>query len=205
MLRVELRQVDARAGGDIVAASFRRPIEQARGRAAHVAGIGYRRNAEFAGNEIVRQRRNVVLGDFAGDLLAELWADEAPQVAPNIVPAFDPGPHFPVRLADRRLHPLDPLLDDLVDGLALFRLARLLLPQTICNVLPVADPSFEGIDLGAGLLDREGFGVIDAQPFGPLLTSGPVGELEEEGRDPGRDDADVEARTFSVVELHPLG
>ena len=40
MLRVELRQVDAWAGGHIVAARFRRPVEQARGRAAHVAGIG---------------------------------------------------------------------------------------------------------------------------------------------------------------------
>jgi hypothetical protein len=34
------------------------------------------------------------------------------------VPAFQPGPHLAVRLADRGLHPLDPLIDDLRDGLA---------------------------------------------------------------------------------------
>jgi hypothetical protein len=32
-----------------------------------------------------------------------------------------------------------------------------------------------------------------------------VGELEEEGRDACRDDADVKAGAFAVVELHPLG
>jgi hypothetical protein len=79
MLRVELWQVDARAGGHIVAARFRRPVEQAGSRAPHMVGISYRRNVELAGNDIVRQRCNVVLGDFAGDLLAEPWADEAPQ------------------------------------------------------------------------------------------------------------------------------
>jgi hypothetical protein len=132
-------------------------------------------------------------------------AEEAPQMAGDVLPAFDPGPHFPVRLANRRLHPLDPLLDDLVDGLASFRLLRLLLPQTVCNVIAVTDPGFQRIDLGAGLLDREGLGVIDAQPFGALLAGGPVGELEEKGRYPSRDNADVEAGAFAVIELHPFG
>src|SRR6266702_535993 len=102
-------------------------------------------------------------------------------MARNIFPTFDPGPHFPIWLANRRFHPIDPLLDDLVDGLALFRPLRLLLPQTLCNVLAIADPGFQGIDPGAGLLDREGLAVIDAQPFGPWLAGGPVGELEEKG------------------------
>ena len=67
---------------------------------------------------------------------------------------------------------------------------------TICNVLAVADPGLQGIDLRAGLLDREGLGVIDAQPFGPLLAGGPVGELEEEGCHPDGGNADMEAGTF---------
>ncbi|WP_245310978.1 hypothetical protein [Bradyrhizobium valentinum] len=94
-----------------------------------MTGVGYRRNAELAGNDVVRQRRDVVLGDVARDLLAKPGADEAPKVAGYVVPSFDPGPHFPVRLADRRLHPLDPLLDDLVNGLASFGLLRLALAE----------------------------------------------------------------------------
>ncbi|WP_315799002.1 hypothetical protein [Bradyrhizobium sp. SZCCHNRI3043] len=47
---------------------------------------------------------------------------------------------------------------------------RLLLPQTLCNVLAVADPGFQGIDLGAGMFDREGFGVIDAEPLRALAS-----------------------------------
>ena len=53
-----------------------------------------------------------------GELLAEPGADEAAEVAGDVLPAFEPGPHLAVGLPDRRLHPLDPLLDDLVDGLA---------------------------------------------------------------------------------------
>jgi hypothetical protein len=47
----------------------------------------------------------------------------------DVVASFDPGPHFPVRLANRRLHPLDPFRDDLVNGLALLVLLHLLLAQ----------------------------------------------------------------------------
>ena len=56
-------------------------------------------NAELACHDVVRQRCNVVLGDFAGELLAEPGADEPPQMAGDVLPAFDPGPHLAVRLS----------------------------------------------------------------------------------------------------------
>jgi len=40
MLGIKFGKVDAGTGGDVVAAGFRGPVEQARGRAPHVAGIG---------------------------------------------------------------------------------------------------------------------------------------------------------------------
>jgi hypothetical protein len=130
-------------------------------------------------------------------------AEEAPQMAGDVLPAFDPGPHFPVRLANRRLHPLDPLLDDLVNGLAPLRLLGLVLAESLGQ--RVAAHALEAIDLAAGILDREGLGVIDAKPAGALLAGRRVGELEGEGRHASRGDADVEAGAFAVVELHPLG
>ena len=120
--RVQLRQVDAGAGAHIVPARFGRPVEQSGRRAPHVAGIGDRGNAELARDDVVRQRCNVVLGDVAREFFAEPGADGASQMAGDILPCFDPGPHFPVRLPNRRLHPLDPFLDDLIDGLAFLRL-----------------------------------------------------------------------------------
>jgi hypothetical protein len=69
-----------------------------------------------------------VLGDLAGQLLAEPGAKEATQMAGEALPAFEPGSHLAVRLADRRFHPLDPLRDDVVDGFAQLRL--LLFPVT---------------------------------------------------------------------------
>ena len=171
MLRVELRQVDAGAGGHIVAARFRRPVEQARGRAPHVAGIGDRGNAELACHDVVRERCDVVLGDFARDLLAEPGAEEAPQMAGDVLPAFDPGPHFAVRLADRRLHPLDPLLDDLVDGLASLGLLHFPVAEGFGERRSACAP--QAVDPAAGVLDGEGLGVVDAQPAGALLAGLP--------------------------------
>jgi len=146
---------------------------------------------------------NVVLGDFAGDLLAEPWAEEAPQVAGDVLPGFDPGPHFPVGLADRRLHPVDPLLDDFVDGLAPLRLLGLVLAESLGQ--RVAAHALEAVDLAAGILDGEGLGVIDAKPAGALLAGRRVGELEGEGRRASRGDADVKAGAFAVVDFDPLG
>jgi hypothetical protein len=65
------------------------------------------------------------------------------------------------------LHPFDTLLNDLVDRLALSRPPRLVLTQGLGNVLAVAEPVFQGVDSGAGIIDRE-VRVIDAEPFGPL-------------------------------------
>jgi hypothetical protein len=63
-----------------------------------------------------------VLGGLAGDLLAEARLEKSPQMAGDVRPCFDAGPHFPVRLANQRFHPLDPLVDDLLDSLAPLRL-----------------------------------------------------------------------------------
>src|SRR5229473_859389 len=100
--------------------------------------------------------------------------------------------------------PRDAFLDDLIDGLALSRPQRLVLAQRLGDVFAVAEPVFQGIDGGAGISNRE-VGVIDAEPFGALLVRGLVGELEIEGCDTGRDDADVKARTLSVINLDPVG
>jgi hypothetical protein len=154
-------------------------------------------------NDVIRERRNVLLGDFAGNLPAEPWADEVAQMARNILPAFDPGPHLAVTLQHRGLHPFDTLLDNLVNGLAPRGPLRLLLAQALGDVLAVADPGFQGIDLGSGMLDGEGF-AMNAEPFGALPARALVGEFEREGRRPGGDDGDVEAARFAVVKLDPL-
>src|SRR6516225_11188476 len=133
-----------------------------------MAGIGYRWNAELARDNVVRQLRNVVLGDLAWELLAEPGTDEAPQVAGDVLPAFDPGPHLAVRLANPGLHPRDALLDDLVDGPAMLRLLRLLLAEGLGQRR--ATLAFEAVNLAAGILDGEGLGVVDAQPSGALLA-----------------------------------
>ena len=73
---VKLRQVDARRCGDVVAARFRRPIEQGTCGTAHMAGVGRRRLAELTGDDVVRQLRDVVLGDLSCEFLAEPGADE---------------------------------------------------------------------------------------------------------------------------------
>jgi hypothetical protein len=144
-----------------------------------------------------------VLGDLGYELLAEPGTDEAPQVARDVLPAFDPGPHLAVWLLDRGLHPLDPLLDYLVNGLALLVLLHLLLTQGFGDGL--AAPGFQRVDLAAGILDRERFRVVDAKPAGTLLAGLLVGELDGEGCHASRGDADIEARAFAVVEFDPLG
>ena len=159
--------------------------------------------AELARDDVVRQRGNVVLGDFAGDLLAEPGAEEAPQMAGDVLPAFDPGPHFAVRLLDRRLHPLDPLLDDVIDGLAPLGLLHLAVAEGLGERRSARAP--QAVDLAAGVLDGEGLGVVDAKPAGALLAGRRIGELEREGRHASRGDADVEAGAFAVVDFDPLG
>ena len=187
----------------VVAARFRRPVEQAGRRAPHVAGAGDRGNAELARDDIVRQRCDVVLGDHAGDLFAEPGTEKAPQMAGDVLPAFDSGPHFAVRLADRRPHPLDPLLDDFVDGLAPSCLLRLVLAEGFGARRSAC--ALQAVDPAAGVLDSEGLGVVDAKPAGSLLAGLRVGELEREGRHASRGDADVEAGAFAVVNLDPAG
>ena len=196
--------VDARAGGYVVAAGFGRPIEQTRGGTPHVAGIAHRRLAAvLAGHDVVRQRCNVVLGDFARDLLAEPGAEETPQMAGDALPAFEPGAHFPVRLLDRRLHPRDPLSDDLVDGLAPLRLLRFPVAEGFGERRSARAP--QAVDLVAGIFDGEGLGVVDAQPAGALLAGLQIGELEGEGRHASGDNTDVQARAFAVVDFDSLG
>ena len=138
-----------------------------------------------------------------GDLLAEPGADEAPQVAGDVLPAFDPGPHFAVRLLDRRLHPVDPLLDDLVDGLAFLGLLHFPVAEGLGERRSARAP--QAVDPAAGVLDGEGLGVVDAKPAGALLAGLRIGELEGEGRHASRGDADVEAGAFAVVDFDPLG
>src|SRR5437667_6117814 len=108
-------------------------------------------------------------------------------MARGVLPTLQPGPHLAVRLANRRLHPRDPLLDDLIDGLAALRLLRLLVAEGLRQGL--AAHALEAVDPAAGGLDGEGFGIVDAEPSGTLLAGGPIGELEGEGRHTGRGDA----------------
>ena len=138
-----------------------------------------------------------------GELLAEPGADEAPQMARDVLPAFEPGPHLAVRLLDRRLHPVDPLLDDLVNGLAPLRLLRFPVAEGFGERRRACAP--QAVDPAAGVLDGEGLGVVDAKPAGALLAGLRIGELEGEGRHASRGDADVEAGAFAVVDFGPLG
>ena len=74
-----------------------------------------------------------------------------------------------------------------------------------CSTSSAGSIAFSAVDLAAGILDGEGLRVIGAQHGRALLAGGGVGELEIEGRHACRDDADVEAGTFAVVDLDPLG
>ena len=96
MFRVQFRQIDGGAGSHVVPAGFRRPIEQARDRLAHMPSIANRANAELACDDVIRQGRNVVLGDLAGDLFAEPGAEEAP------ADGWRRSPSFRVGVASRR-------------------------------------------------------------------------------------------------------
>jgi len=124
-------------------------------------------------------------------------------VACRVLPALQPGPHLAVRLLDQRLHPRDALVDDLGYGLAALHFGGLLVAERLGERL--AAPGSEAVDLAAGVLDREGLGIVDAEPAGALLAGLPVGELEGEGRNAHRGDADVQARAFAVVVLRPFG
>ena len=84
------------------------------------------------------------------EFLAQPGAEEVAQMTRDVFPAFDPGPHLAVRLADRRFHPLDTHLDDLVDGPTARGPLRVLLPLGLGDILAVPDPGFHGIDLSAG-------------------------------------------------------
>ena len=82
-----------------------------------MAGIADRGYAELARHDVVRERCDVVLGDLAGDFLPSRgltkrrrWLATASQLSSR--------GRIPPPLADRHLHPVDPLLDDLVHGLA---------------------------------------------------------------------------------------
>src|ERR1700722_5006186 len=123
-------------------------------------------------------------------------------MACNVLPALDPGAHFAVSLQYPGFHPLNPLLDDLAHGLALFHLLHLVLAQRLRDGR--AALGLEAVDLAAGNLDREGLGVIDAEPRGALLAGFGAGELVIEGRHPGSGDADVETLAFAVVGFGPL-
>jgi len=68
-----------------------------------------------------------------------------------------------------------------------------------------AASGLEAIGLATGILDREGLRIIDAEPAGALLAGLRIGELEREGRDTGGGDADIEAGTFAIINLDPLG
>jgi hypothetical protein len=190
MFLIQLWQVDAGAGGNVVAASLCRPIEQARGRAAHLAGIAHRRlTTVLTRHDVIREHRNIVLGDLASGLSAQPAAEEVTQMARNVFPAFVPRPPFPVRLEDWGFHPLDPLLDDLIHGLAMFYLLHLVLAQGLRDGL--AAHGFQAVDLAAGILDRESFGGNDAEPASTLFAGLGIGEFEREGRHAGRGDADI--------------
>jgi hypothetical protein len=79
-----------------------------------------------------------VPGDVAGEHLAEARLDEAPEMAGDVLPALDARTLLAVLLHLKLLHPLDPLIDDLGDGLAVLALARVALAHLLdqrCRVL----------------------------------------------------------------------
>jgi hypothetical protein len=166
-----------------------------------VARVGNRWFAELSLDDIGRQFRNVLIGNLARELLAEPWADEAPQVALNVFPRFDPGPHVAVTLEHLGLHPFDVLGNHLINGAALPLMLLLLLAHGLDDGNGTVAP--EHVDLGPRVLDVEGLGIVDAEPAGALLAGAGVGELVVERRDAGRGDADEKPRAFSVINLGP--
>jgi hypothetical protein len=156
----------------------------------------------LACNDVIRERRDVVLGDFAGYLLAQPGPDEVAQMARNILPAFNPGAHPAVRFTNLGFHPIDSLLDDLVDRLAARGGLYLGLAQLL-DQFRRGHP-LQAVDLATSVLDREGLRVVDAQHGRALFAGGSIGELEIEGRHACGNDADIEAGAFAVVDLLPF-
>src|SRR4051812_18097799 len=140
-----------------------------------------------------------MLRDITRECFAKPGTEEAAQVARRIFPSLQPGPHLAVRLTDWLLHPVDPLLDDLGDGLAALCLVGLLVPEGFGESL--GTQTLEAVDPAAGVLDGESFGIVDAEPTGALLAGLSLSELEGEGRHARLGDADIETRAFAVVEL----
>ena len=77
----------------------------------------------------------------------------------------------PSGLLDRRLHPLDPLLDDLIDGLAFLCLPHFPVAEGLGERRGAGAP--QAVDLAAGILDGKGLGIVDAKPAGALLAGLP--------------------------------
>jgi hypothetical protein len=158
-----------------------------------------------AREDVGLQLRDVPVGNLAGDHLAEPRLDQALKLACKRFPAFEPGPHLAVRLAHRRLHPCDVLIDDLIDGdAAQLDLPRLGLPRALRNVLAATDPVLQGHGLDARMLDGEQVAMIDADPDRAAHLRGGAGELQIEDR-AFRGDADIQAADLRVVVFGLLG
>ena len=94
-----------------------------------MAGIGNRWLAILAVKDVVRQLCDVLPGHVARNLSFEARLDEAPQVAGDVGPAFDPGTLLAVVLYFVLLHSVDAQFDDLCNDLALLCLDGLGLAQ----------------------------------------------------------------------------
>jgi hypothetical protein len=90
-----------------------------------------------------------------------------------------------VGLLDRHLHPLNPFLDDLIDGLSALGLLHLAVAEGFGEL--------QAVDPAAGVLGGEVAGDVDTKPAAALLAGGRVDELEREGRNASRSDADLKA------------
>lgn len=88
-------------------------------------------------------------------------------MACRVLPVLQSGPHLAVGLLDRRLHPRHSLVDDLGDGLATLGFCDF--PVTEGLDEGAATHGLEAVNLAAGVLDGEGFGIIDAEPASALL------------------------------------
>jgi hypothetical protein len=125
-------------------------------------------------------------------------------IAIDVLPTFNPRAHLAVALAFRLADQSNPLIDDLVDRVALPDPLRLGLPRLRGDIHAAADLAFEVIDLRPRVLHGEGFAVIDAE-LQRLTLAAMIGVFEIERRDAGRGDADEEAAALLVVDFDALG
>src|SRR4051812_23151610 len=91
MLGIELREVDAGAGGHIISPRFSRPVEEPRGGLAHMTCVADGGLAELPRVDVVRQRRDVMLGDVTRECFTKPRTEKPAQMARRVFQASSRG------------------------------------------------------------------------------------------------------------------